>query len=149
MPHDDACLSMLAFLPPSRLEITSEASCCRTGRAFAEGWAKLAGMSDVERGQIVLALDEAVTNIIRHGYQNAAGHRIEIQASFQENALEYRLRDWAPVADPAAFKGRDLADLRPGGLGLALLRMTFQEVRWEARPDGNDLILRKRLGSGS
>src|SRR5262245_43930645 len=75
---------------------------------------------------VVLAVDEALTNIIRHAYQGKAEQPIE--ASFrrveatgdgmQRAALEIVLEDRGVAVDHKRLCGRSLEDVRPGGLGL-------------------------------
>lgn len=70
------------------------------------------------RRQLVLAVHEACCNVIRHGYGGSCKGRIGLCVERYEDALEFRLRDDAPRVDPARIRPRDLADCRPGGLGI-------------------------------
>ena len=48
--------------------------------------------------------------------------------------------------DPKHIKGRDLDDLKPGGLGVHLMRRAMDEVIYEENGwGGTTLILRKRV----
>ncbi len=143
--HDDACLALVLTRPPSSLEITSAPADCKRARQFIEEWALAAGYPDLERGRIVLAADEATTNIIRHTYRGEATHPIFLSAEIREGHLHLRLRDRGPTIDPAALKGRALDDLKPGGLGLHLLSTIFDVVEHIALPDGNEWHLAKPL----
>ncbi len=58
--HDDACLVLLATHPPDSLETICTPGSCKHARRFVEAWSLLAGFSDLDRGQIVLAVDGAV-----------------------------------------------------------------------------------------
>ena len=44
--------------------------------------------------------------------------------------------------------GRALEDVKPGGLGLHLMRKIFDRVDWTTRPDGNELLLAKSRPEG-
>jgi sigma-B regulation protein RsbU (phosphoserine phosphatase) len=143
--HDDACLAVVAVRPEPVLHCTSEACHCKTGRDFIEQWTTLAGLDDMARGQIVLAIDEAFTNIIRHTYNNEPGQPIEIHAALTDTELEFRLRDYGPVIDPEKLKGRALEDIKPGGLGLFFLNRTFPHCEFITKKDGNELVLRRPL----
>ncbi len=70
----------------------------------------------------MLAADEAVTNIMRHTYQGAPDKPIMLSGNITDGHLHLRLRDQGPHVDFAAMKGRELDDIKPGGLGLHLLR---------------------------
>lgn len=147
--HDDACLALVACRPAENLVLTSEASCCKLGRRFVEGWGMHAGFSDLERGQMVLAVDEAFTNVIRHAYGSKPGQKIEFNAGIQDGKLILKIRDYGPPIDPSLLKGRDLKDIKPGGLGLPLLHMIFPEVEFQALPDGTELRLAKPVPANS
>jgi len=143
--HDDACLALILLKPPGRLEMSSSAKNCRQARDFIEAWALTAGFSDLERGRIVLAADEAVTNVMRHTYQGAPDKPIILTNEIVDGYLHFRLRDYGPPVDVAKLKGRELEDIKPGGLGLHLLRTVFTTVEHKTLPDGNEWHLAKPL----
>ncbi len=141
--HDDACLMVIATKPESKLEITSTAKDCKQARNFIEDWARVAGYPDLERGRIVLAADEAVTNVIRHTYKCVPDRPIILTAEVSDNHFHLRLRDYGPHVDKAKMKGRELEDVKPGGLGLVLLHSIFSVVEHIMHPDGNEWHLAK------
>jgi sigma-B regulation protein RsbU (phosphoserine phosphatase) len=143
--HDDACIALILLKPEPTLEILSTAQSCKGARNFIEEWALTAGFPDLERGTIVLAADEAVTNIIRHTYQNVADKPIVLSAEIADGHLHLRLRDYGPHVDMEKLKGRALEDVKPGGLGLHLLKATFTTVEHTKLPDGNEWHLAKPL----
>jgi anti-sigma regulatory factor (Ser/Thr protein kinase) len=145
--HDDACLALILLKPPGTLEIASTASNCKKCREFIEAWALTAGFPDLERGLIVLAADEAVTNIIRHTYASAPDKPIVLSAKITGGHLHLWMRDYGPPVDTATLKGRELEDVKPGGLGLNLLKSTFTAVEHFPMPDGNEWHLAKPLAN--
>ncbi len=145
--HDDACLALILLKPPATLEMTSAAHNCRRCREFIEAWALTAGYPDLERGRIVLAADEAVTNIIRHTYKSVTDKPIILSAEISDGHFHLRLRDYGPPVDMETLKGRALEDIKPGGLGLHLLKTVFTVVEHSNLSDGNDWHLAKPLAS--
>lgn len=143
--HDDACLVLLATHPPDSLEAICTPGSCKHARRFVEAWSLLAGFSDLERGQIVLAVDEAFTNVLRHTYKGEAGHKVILSASITDAKFHLSIRDFGPPIDREKLKGRELHDIKPGGLGLHLLNMVFPEVDFVDRDPGTDLRLAKPL----
>jgi anti-sigma regulatory factor (Ser/Thr protein kinase) len=123
-------------------------NCCPetlcSGRQFIEAWAKYAGFDDTTVGQIVLACDEACSNVFRHGYGTQPGP-VTLHARIEEQALLIDIRDQAPPLQTEEIKGRDLDDLRPGGLGTVILRKTFDSVEYQPGPAGNRVRLRRML----
>ena len=90
-----------------------------------------AGFDEEWNGRIVLAVDEAVTNIIRHTYQRAADKEIQITLSHDKDALRISLRDFGPKPDIKKISSRDLKDVRPGGLGCHFIREIMDEVIYD------------------
>lgn len=143
--HDDACLALILLKPEPMLEINSSAGNCKYARQFIESWALAAGYPDLERGRIVLAVDEAITNIMRHTYHGAPDKPILLSAEISQGQLHLRLRDEGEHVDQAKLKGRKLEDIKPGGLGLHLLQTVFTVVEHTPMLEGNKWHLAKPL----
>ncbi|SPE21013.1 putative anti-sigma regulatory factor, serine/threonine protein kinase [Candidatus Sulfotelmatomonas gaucii] len=97
-----------------------------------------------------LCLEEAVSNIIRHGYGEQPGHRITVDFS-QENAssLFFAIEDQAPPFDPlghpavpAMPAAESIDRLEPGGHGIRLLRRFAGSLGYQRLANGNRLIIR-------
>jgi anti-sigma regulatory factor (Ser/Thr protein kinase) len=143
--HDDACMAVIVTKPPDTLEMTSEPKECKQARNYVEDWARVAGYSDLERGRIVLAADEAITNVIRHTYRSTPDRPIILTAALTDGLLHLRMRDYGPPVNKEELKGRELEDVKPGGLGLMLLRTVFSVVEHVPLADGNEWHLAKPL----
>lgn len=102
------------------------------------------------RRDLHLALDEIVSNIIRHGYRHDGPYDIRIHLTAGRGRLEVRITDDAPPFDPLAVATPDLAAPlaeRPvGGLGLHLVRRLMDHVEHRRRRGRNELVLRKAVG---
>ena len=111
------------------------------------------GFSEPECRAVIRAVDEAITNIIRHAYHGQTGRPID--ASFrsirvrrdgaQKNALEILLEDQGVRVDRAKLQGRRLDDVRPGGLGLHFIRQSMDIVEFRHSKGKNRLRLVKLL----
>ncbi len=96
---------------------------------------------------VVMAVDEACQNVIRHAYGGLPGGEIQLHVDRRGDELIFSLRDFAPKVDPAQVKPRDLDDLRPGGLGTHLIRSVMDRaefVNTDAEP-GNLFRMVKRI----
>ncbi len=91
---------------------------------------------------IVMAIDEACQNIIRHAYCGDRDGEIVLAVDREGDRLVFSLRDFAPPVDPECVKPRDLADIRPGGLGTHLMREVMDECEFVEPPAGNGNLLR-------
>ena len=111
------------------------------------------GLSSAECRSLVLAVDEALTNIIRHAYDGEKGHpihaafrRIEVASDgITKKALEIVLEDRGRKVDRAKLCSRPLEEVRPGGLGLHLIKECMDSVEFRRRLGKNQLRLVKVL----
>ena len=91
---------------------------------------------------ITLALDEAMTNAIRHSYGGPCDQPIIVRLSTvpaeaeQPDAVEIVVRDFGKQVDPATIKSRDLNEVRPGGLGVHIIRSVMDSVEYSCPTDG-------------
>ena len=92
-----------------------------------------------EHGKVVLAVDEGISNIIRHAYDEfAKGSRtIEVQFRADEEKVIIVLKDSGKEFDPSGIKDPDiLGHIKLGkryGLGLFLMRRIMDEVKFVFR----------------
>ncbi len=105
------------------------------------------GVEPELRDRLVLAIDEACANIIRHGYGPDGDGHIELRLTREGNLLSFELCDQAPCADPQRLRPRPLGECRSGGFGLALIDAVMDDWQLEPAPGGcgNRLTLRKRI----
>jgi anti-sigma regulatory factor (Ser/Thr protein kinase) len=114
-------------------------------RALVRHAAAEAALDEQTTFNLMLAVDEACANIIRHAYAGDTSQDIIIQASVSDDAVEFRLRDFGRQVDPECMKSRNLEDVRPGGLGCFLIRHAFDEVKYDTHfTAGTELHLLKR-----
>jgi anti-sigma regulatory factor (Ser/Thr protein kinase) len=115
-------------------------------RAMVGQLCELLDFPPEERGKIVLAVDEACTNIIRHTYGGDTRQSLEICCKDSEDRLEIVLQDCGPPLDLDRIRPRDLDEIRPGGLGTHFIRSVMDEVNYAHRAGGgNTLRMVKRL----
>ena len=102
----------------------------------------------------ILAINEACMNIIQHAYYGQSDGKIIIELFQNANFLIFHLTDFAPPVDINKCHPRNLDELRPGGLGLHIIRSIMDEVQYLPAPDkaGNLLELKlnihKQCGHG-
>lgn len=115
-------------------------------RAAVGGAARALGCGESMVGDVVLAVDEACQNIIRHAYKGGEGD-ILVHLDRDSDRLVIRLMDFAPAVDVAKIQPRPLDEIRPGGLGTHLIRSIMDKVDFLAPPPGigNLLQMVKRI----
>jgi anti-sigma regulatory factor (Ser/Thr protein kinase) len=93
---------------------------------------------------MVLGVDEACTNIIRHAYHLAEDQLISLSLeTIKSNGVRFRLRDYGDRLDATNYQGRSLDQPRPGGLGMHLIRHAFDQIDYQQRRRGTLLVLTK------
>lgn len=137
-------------LPDLKLEMVSNPAYLCGARELINQIAKRIGFSDSQACQIALAVDEALINVIRHGYEKRTDGRIWVSvqplSGDPPEGLRVVVEDEAKQVDPSTIRGRSLEDIRPGGLGVHIIREVMDEVVYEKRADvGMRLILTKLL----
>jgi sigma-B regulation protein RsbU (phosphoserine phosphatase) len=111
-------------------------------RAAVRESALSAGCSEAGAHDIVMAVDEACQNIIRHAYGGECEGDIVLRIERQGDALVFSLIDFAPPVDPEKVKPRELDDVRPGGLGTFLIQEVMDSAEFREPPPGCGNLLR-------
>ncbi len=103
---------------------------------------------------IQLCLEEAVSNVVRHGYGGEPGHSVTVECAVERTPgigreLAFAVLDQAPPFDPLAPSAAEqapapaaLEDLRPGGQGIRLLHKFAGSLDYERLAGGNRLTIR-------
>ncbi len=97
------------------------------------------------RASLVLAVDEACANVIRHAYGAGAEGEIELCVSPFDDGIRLVILDDAPPVDPTHVRPRNLDECRPGGLGVCFIDALMDD--WRLTPllgGGNRLQMFKR-----
>lgn len=119
-------------------------------RAFIKRAGTALGAPDEMIGDLCLVVDEAVTNIVLHGYAGAGGP-VEIHVERDGDDLVVLLRDRAAAFDGHGVQApkldESLAERKFGGMGVYLIRQLTDRSEFRSRAGGgNELRLVKRLG---
>jgi serine/threonine-protein kinase RsbW len=119
-------------------------------REFVTRVAAQAGMSEVEVGQLELAVDEACANVIEHAYGDDKTKQVMIRAVFDDDTLRIHVIDTGQGFDPTQVPQQDVKDLiakrKTGGLGMRLIKTLMDEVHYEIEPGKkNELRMVKKL----
>lgn len=107
-----------------------------------------AGLSDADASRCQLAVDEACTNIIEHGYGGENRGRIEIICEGADGEMTITIQDWARRFDPSSVPEPKLSatveDMGIGGLGIYFMRQVMDAVEFSYENGSNKLVLVKR-----
>jgi anti-sigma regulatory factor (Ser/Thr protein kinase) len=120
-------------------------------RGAVERLTETLGFQAEQCRSITRAVDEALSNIMRHSYANRLDQPIAVyfrktRRQYEgevQRGLEILLCDRGPAIDPSKLHGRPLDDIRPGGLGLHLIHQAMDAVEFARKGPTNRLRLVK------
>ena len=119
-------------------------------RDFVSEAARQFGFNEEDIANIVLAVDEACTNIIKHSYQYAPDKEIVIAIIRNNGTFEVKIKDNGKSFDPDILRApdlkRNLSEHRRGGLGVYLMKKLMDKVEYSfASGHSNEVSLVKYL----
>jgi serine/threonine-protein kinase RsbW len=136
-----------------KLSLLSDPKLLCVVRAAVGEMAMRTGFSEAQVRSVVLAVDEALANVIRHAYQGRFDRPIQISfyrgqvrsGSDVREALKIQIVDRGVPVEAAKLVGRSLDDVRPGGLGLHFIREIMDSVEFQHIAGRNYLRLIKSV----
>jgi len=157
-PSRDRCdeIEIPRSEPHLKLELISETRMLAPVRGLIDALARRVGFDDIDASHLSLAVDEVLANVIKHGYERNPDGRIFLrvwcldgdrprESSSAGPAVSHQVvagsapgvmvvvEDHGKQVDPSCFRSRDLDDLRPGGLGVHIIREVTDGCRFEPR----------------
>lgn len=136
-----------------RLELQSDPALLSAVRGAVERLTESFGFSAPDCRAVTRAVDEALTNIIRHSYNGRPDRPIEMSfrsvhrsaTSKASEGLEILLCDHGPSIERAQLCMRELEEVRPGGLGLHFIQQSMDIVEYKRANGTNHLRLVKYI----
>lgn len=132
-----------------KVEFSSHTGNLAPMRKFVRGFLAAYPFSEKERTLMVLGVDEACTNIIRHAYHLRDDKLISLSLEGLRKSVRMRLRDYGKRPGDHTMPGRSHDLIKPGGLGLHLIRQAFDKVDYIVKARGTELVMTKGWGGKS
>ncbi len=111
-------------------------------RAVSAKMGELSGLGEEAIDDVRIAIDEACSNVIKHAYGGDTSRTILIRFRKSQKGFEVWIEDEGKKVEPESIEGRDLDDIRPGGLGVHLIKRAFDIFAFDQRKKkGNRLRL--------
>jgi serine/threonine-protein kinase RsbW len=133
----------------STVTITSQTERLTEVREFIARMAREHGFSEDEVNKITIAVDEACTNIIKHGYKYATNGQITIDINRINKEFEIIISDSGRHFDPNTVSPPDMKEYllhyRRGGLGVYLMKRIMDKIEFSFEQDKNQLRMVKYL----
>lgn len=123
---------------PGKYKILAEIS------DFVSRHAKNAGLNENEIYAVQLAVDEACTNIIEHGYGGEGKGNIECICTVLPDGIEIVLQDTGKYFDPkdapAPMLNVPLEELKSRGAGIYLMHNVMDEINYQVGNDKKNIL---------
>ncbi len=131
---------------PVSLKIKSHPENLKQIRKIVSDASSQASFSKEDSGSIILAVDEACSNIIRHSYDSDHSKEIQISIELTSDSLKISIRDKGKKFDIESIKSRDITEVKPGGLGIYIIQHVMDHVEFERTSQGyNQLTMVKNI----
>jgi anti-sigma regulatory factor (Ser/Thr protein kinase) len=133
-----------------RLELDSRLTELIRVRPWIDVVADRLGFPEEERFAMHLCMEEALANVILHGYGSEPGHPIVLRTFVTAGTLSITVDDQAPPFSPIEIplnssngetKKASLESVTPGGNGIRLLKRFSGSLSYERLSDGNRLTI--------
>lgn len=131
------------------LKILSRTENLERVRSFVKKAAENAGFDSEDVNKIILAVDEACTNIIKHAYKFSPAGKIEVSVKTEKNKFFVFITDYGESFEPEKIPPPNIEELvkkkKVGGLGIFLMKQLMDVVDYNISPKENKLKLIKYL----
>lgn len=131
--------------------VPAEARYLRTIRAFFSPL--LEELLGSAAGHLVLALDEACSNVVKYRAGTLDEKLIHVRVTLAAGRVVFRIGDFCHYSDIPRIRPRNLDEVRPGGLGTHFIEQIMDQVRFEPEPGPHGrmaLVLEKGMpGEGA
>jgi Anti-sigma regulatory factor (Ser/Thr protein kinase) len=147
-----AFASAFPVTPDSRKILTLRNDLAELPRlaAFVDEFCDAVQPGEDDRMALQLVLEEAVTNVINHGYADGQGHEftVTLQLADEGRVCAVVTDDAAPydpLTRPPVDVEASLEDRQVGGLGVHLMKRLTQHAHYERRDGKNVLTLERAI----
>lgn len=105
-----------------------------------------ANLSEKDSSSVILAVDEACSNIIKHSYKNDYTQEIDLTILVEKDALRISIIDKGIKFDISSVESRDINAVKPGGLGIYIIKQIMDTLEYSRNEEGvNKIKMIKKL----
>ena len=137
----------------SELRVKSKTENLSAIRDFVSENAQNAGIPMAKAEDIMLAVDEACTNIIKHAYKLSPEGEIRINIEYNKEKFKITIIDYGKSFEPETVPLPDLQkyyrEHKVGGLGIYLMKSLMDDVKYTSVPGKYNQVLLSKNISGS
>ena len=130
-----------------RLDIACQTSALAELRTFLQGALNGVSLSEIEKHQVTLAVEEVCANLIIHSHGCNPQDHIELKILVSDHKLVFEISDQGKAFNILTYEAPDLrkvmVEKRKGGLGIILVKKIMDEIEFESKNGTNTCRLIK------
>jgi anti-sigma regulatory factor (Ser/Thr protein kinase) len=131
---------------PIHLQVRSHPQNLKQIRSLMTDIVSKTSLSQDDLGSLILAVDEACSNIIKHSYKNDHTQNIDLTIQVKTDSLVISIIDYGTKLDISSMRSRDINDIRPGGLGIYIIKKVMDSLEYTHTKEGyNEVIMIKKF----
>lgn len=144
---------MSSVISNEQIIVPAQSSYLPALRKFIARIASKYRFSKSEINALTISVDEACTNIIKHGYSDIQSGSITMNVSVKSDRLVVELIDQGKSFDPKQASDPNISQYvqngKKGGLGIFIMRKFLDDIQYVKAKQGNILRLVKFRKDGS
>jgi serine/threonine-protein kinase RsbW len=130
-----------------RIEVPGSTLKLEKVRAFVAEHARRWGLAENIVHEVVLAVDEACSNVVRHAYRDGEKGLVEVRIRAGKDTFTVLIRDTGRAFDIDHYHPPDLQESihrrRAGGFGVHIMRSLMDKVEYRSKGGYNEVRLTK------
>ena len=131
------------------INVSSSTEYLREVRNFVQHFVQQFDVNKNDLDEIILAVDEAYTNIIKHAYNNDPNQTVKIELGTSTDTLWVQLSDTGFHFNADEYQPPDLLkrikNKQRGGMGVYLIHKLMDSVEYSSAGKTNTILMRKRI----
>ena len=131
------------------INVSSSSEYLREVRNFVQHFVQQFDVNKKDLDEIILAVDEAYTNIIKHAYNNDPNQTVKIELGTSTDILWVQLSDTGFHFNADEYQPPDLLkrikNKQRGGMGVYLINKLMDSVEYSSAGKTNTILMRKRI----
>lgn len=113
-------------------------------RQFVQSTAEEFGINKEVAGKLILSVDEACTNIIKHAYTHSTEGEIIVDIFLKQSSVVVKITDSGINFNPDSVPPPNIQEFvkqrRHGGLGMFLMKKLMDEVSYDTLSKGRNRV---------
>ena len=130
-----------------RLDLSCQTSALADLRAFLHHTMEDTSLSEIQRHQVTLAVEEVCANLIIHSHGCNPQSSIHLEVKDADDRIIFEISDHGKAFNLTEYESPDLkkvlTEKRKGGLGIILVKKIMDEIEFESKNGTNTCRLIK------